>query len=840
MNGYTEERYQMCGEGKFLIGNFTPKFKYNNGYKKFNSGKSLVYHMEKFFKCFACSFETNNRLLLKRHTIDHFDNLMECLYCNFKTNRRKTLNKHTQKHTKTSILFECLKCNFESFSNSKLKIHSCDKWNEKLEKEYRCFICKSLLNSRHKLRAHIKHHNKNILDIKYSSELNLSKLKTINYIQKTKKQKSKHFKNHLVENISLLICPFCPFLGKQKLELKLHILNHLDNSVMPSYPKFEANIKIDGLKYDETVEEPDAYQITVDLESSADIDNNNVFRCPKCDFKTTVEKEMKMHLKKHLQVLQCKDCNFITYLNRKLQDHYKEAHSNKKRVYKMKEIPKTSDKENSLVQKDENISSDFKCFDCSFKTCSRDKFKIHMTECQSAPQNLNCSVCNFISQDKEELRIHVLKHYENQKVKCPECHLEVNQRFYKMHVMKHSNVKIHNCSLCSYGTNRLYHLKRHTWQVHSSTKVLKCSKCTFESRDRKEYRSHVLSHEKVVMKCPECDFEMSARYYKQHILTHSENKLFRCGLCPYSASKVNYLRNHIEKKHSEPKILTCSSCSFETTERIELRKHFRKEHKKTEKKQCNVCFMEMDSQYIRKHMVIHSEVKHHKCPFCTYKTNRRAHIKKHLMNVHSNVKLLTCSNCDFKTRERKELRKHVILNHENEIVKCCECRFKCLADSFGEHITTHVNSEFIQCSTCSFKCTSRSDLKSHLLLMHPERKWIKCKVCSFETLDREQFENHLVTHAETKIYKCPDCSYETPKRYHMNRHLVVHSNFKSIKCPHCNFMAKCNEYLQSHLLTHAKPVHECSECDYKTNRKKQLKQHLIIHMIKEDKNDTLS
>ena len=78
----------------------------------------------------------------------------------------------------------------------------------------------------------------------------------------------------------------------------------------------------------------------------------------------------------------------------------------------------------------------------------------------------------------------------------------------------------------------------------------------------------------------------------------------------------------------------------------------------------------------------------------------------------------------------------------------------------------------IKCRECGFSFDKRSDLKIHILALHPRQ--YTCKTCSqtFET--RIAFELHQKEHSTTKTFKCDLCDQTFFTKWRLGKHVKQH------------------------------------------------------------------
>nr|CAH7755064.1 unnamed protein product [Callosobruchus chinensis] len=110
---------------------------------------------------------------------------------------------------------------------------------------------------------------------------------------------------------------------------------------------------------------------------------------------------------------------------------------------------------------------------------------------------------------------------------------------------------------------------------------------------------------------------------------------------------------------------------------------------------------------------------------------------------------------------------------------------------------------------------------------------------SNETLDSHILRNHpdFVESIRGKIHECTQCGYRTVRKNTLTRHMLTHPGMATeliiFTCEYCTATFKSKKSLQSHIVrehrdfsaTLSSKIHRCTNCDYKTTRKRCLENH---------------
>ncbi|KAF5278204.1 hypothetical protein FQR65_LT15746 [Abscondita terminalis] len=148
-----------------------------------------------------------------------------------------------------------------------------------------------------------------------------------------------------------------------------------------------------------------------------------------------------------------------------------------------------------------------------------------------------CYVCNYGTNDKENLTDHIFSH-----------------RF--------------NCSQCKYTTPDAFMLRSHL-QIHSTIGSLRCKVCKFTCGEIDSFDKHMSKHDTL---------EIDKKFNRKD--------LFECSDCRYSTiSEVSFVRHVRMCFNCRTKKIKCKKCEYTTSEEKRLEQHVIDEHELNQK--CN-------------------------------------------------------------------------------------------------------------------------------------------------------------------------------------------------------------------------------------------------------------
>nr|CAI5823101.1 unnamed protein product [Callosobruchus analis] len=324
--------------------------------------------------------------------------------------------------------------------------------------------------------------------------------------------------------------------------------------------------------------------------------------------------------------------------------------------------------------------------------------------------------------------------------------------------------------------------------------------------------------------------------WKHTGLPSSNSKFYSCVQCSRTFNTKTLLDEHLLRRHPKlaalvsSKIHECTDCDYKSTNKSNFEQHRARGVDSTISTctQCKAPFMNeqiMGEHVIKDHpnFIASISCKIYECVYCAYKTTfpeRNCQINS---SPHKPIKY-DCKQC-HKIYTRK-------ITFDDHIVK-----------KHPEHIAL-VSSDVLECRRCDYKTTYKRYLHKHKL-KHPSVNNTHCntKFKTKTTLFNHIVQNHpsFASSVTSKVYECSKCSYKTTRRYLLDRHLLNHadvtSKFQLSKCERCNVTFKGKQLRDAHILKEhpnfigsvTSRIHECTNCNYKTTFKFNLKKHMLKH-----------
>ncbi|XP_055378287.1 zinc finger protein 493-like isoform X2 [Condylostylus longicornis] len=222
------------------------------------------------------------------------------------------------------------------------------------------------------------------------------------------------------------------------------------------------------------------------------------------------------------------------------------------------------------------------------------------------------------------------------------------------------------CKICEKLFSNQGGLTVHMKIKHSIMKdPYKCSFCekTFERKSRLEIHenAHLPSEERKQLSCPHCEKKFnseSGRWSHIHSV-HDKKKAVICEECGKEFSTKHHLVKH-KISHSQEKNLQCPHCPAKFKAKVGLTAHIEIHG---ESFPCAICGVLLNTkQLLKKHMIVHSDVKNFKCNFCNKDFKRSKELNYHLI-THIGIKPFECRICSQKFVHDMTYRRHLKATH---------------------------------------------------------------------------------------------------------------------------------------------------------------------------------
>nr|XP_045596940.1 uncharacterized protein LOC123757423 [Procambarus clarkii] len=188
--------------------------------------------------------------------------------------------------------------------------------------------------------------------------------------------------------------------------------------------------------------------------------------------------------------------------------------------------------------------------------------------------------------------------------------------------------QVFQCHICSYSGTSRFHFNAHL-NTHYDHK---CAKCEFTAHTEPKLREHMQEEHGMSLDSNE-DLE-SIRVPR--VNAQGKVKTFKCKQCEYVAITKGDFWEHARSHIKSEKLLTCPKCPFVTEYKHHLEYHLRN-HFGSKPFKCNKCnYSCVNKSMLNSHMKSHSNIYQYRCADCTYATKYCHSLKLHLRKYGHN------------------------------------------------------------------------------------------------------------------------------------------------------------------------------------------------------------
>ncbi|XP_014225389.1 zinc finger protein 91-like [Trichogramma pretiosum] len=501
-----------------------------------------------------------------------------------------------------------------------------------------------------------------------------------------------------------------------------------------------------------------------------------------------------------------------------------------------------------------NPQESFKCSSCTYTTPIEGHLikhlkthRVNCTVCKESFENgsvfdehkktcnivetLSCEHCTFKTPFKRAFRNHILRHVEQIKVRREK--RVKNKAVLDLPPPSESNefslslLFYAICQSCEDTKDENNKFKKQCKKCCTKLK-LHCLKCTAECESLDDIVCHLKEEcgvpEVVVDQCLNCgkilkNYATLKRHYEWCAVAAN----ITCTLCPYKTKYEKCLLRHM---HSHTKI---------DERKIKIRKNVSEKSSGVLmfcKRYCPSCNESVENSPFKNVMWCTKCQSHYiwQCSKCEEKTDKYAKMAYHVKNYcFSSNSPKDCSKCGKKFRNPVTLGKHMTYCGKAAHYQCEQCPFKTkFRQSFKNHSQCHMQKSVSMDE-------SFNDGRANTSLLQLFLRY--CSTCN-ETVENSPFKNEkFCEKCKTEyILQCAKCD----KRFPTYRNMVYHARNTCEKTQTMNVCPKCGEAIAKHgrYSRHVKYcgtnfTFNCNDCFYQTNKKENLRSHILTHMNKQ-------
>lgn len=458
-----------------------------------------------------------------------------------------------------------------------------------------------------------------------------------------------------------------------------------------------------------------------------------------------------------------------------------------------------------VMHKGEPRKITWKCNICENSFLKSSELRLHLKKAHDRPfkkykgrQNKKwiCYLCNP-KNDTFQRELPLIEHLQtvhDVKYKCSVCkelfthNLKLTRHYKDSHPDVENPYECKECQKTFRGGNSL---NEHISLVHKGIQKEKphlCQTCGKSFTIASKLEKHVkIVHDKIQPQCPQCDekFKSFSTLYS-HIAFIHKGKTFDCKICDAKfLSSQSGLRRHMNEQHGDipRERFKCEKCEKVFFNKSVLKKHVEKIHEgKVFTYQCLICQEIFTSE---KSMRSHNRYDHEgkkldECPTCKKKFKGKHNLRKHIECVHEKKYPYLCTLCGKHFQQTGTLKQHIDMQHDNkhanEIHQCQFC-----GKSFNGHplkLKNHVKYNHEQKKSkipCPMGCKGAYfDIQKHIDNVHEKKNLgsCECKFCNKTFMSKSNLKTHVrIVHEGARPFGCEFCGKTFTTKQHRDLHV---------------------------------------------------------------------
>ncbi|XP_030755629.1 uncharacterized protein LOC115881991 isoform X7 [Sitophilus oryzae] len=258
--------------------------------------------------------------------------------------------------------------------------------------------------------------------------------------------------------------------------------------------------------------------------------------------------------------------------------------------------------------------------------------------------------------------------------------------------------------------------------------------------------------------------------------------------------------------------------------------------------------------------------KGYKCSTCGYRASKYFLLKRHEV-VHLPLEkreMYSCLHCSKRYTQKINLIHHLIIVHpetmperQKQIYRCSKCNFKSVKmSSLKRHRKIHLpdrQREIYCCAHCHLTYWSRKRITTHLYRLHRgcipkarNKTLYMCSSCDFQTPHQVEFQLHRTAHGRTdkekRSFTCPYCDKNFLGKTIFDHHLKYYrpcctmaaAKEATSQCPTPSYQTshkeRFKEHMESHLQRAERQFYICPHCDKKYTRRGHFIDHIVLNL----------
>ncbi|CAH4037843.1 unnamed protein product [Pieris brassicae] len=252
-------------------------------------------------------------------------------------------------------------------------------------------------------------------------------------------------------------------------------------------------------------------------------------------------------------------------------------------------------------------SDERNCYMCHKKFHKEHYLEYHYKKYHSdeANTNIECGQCKREFRNPKNLTRHLLNAHSDARdiMICDFCKKIYNSKYRLiLHINMHLNRRQWKCKKCEFSTNFRSSLRVHVINRHTIGKVI-CKICSKAFPNQERFENHKCKPRDGDDICPICG-KSGIKRLQRHIHSHTTDRKFKCDRCPAAYKSRTALRVHIDS-HDGLRRLKCEYCPMTFRSGPVLIKH-RRTHTGEKPFVCKICQKGFTGNYnLKVHMKVH-------------------------------------------------------------------------------------------------------------------------------------------------------------------------------------------------------------------------------------------
>ncbi|EDV96636.1 zinc finger protein draculin [Drosophila grimshawi] len=286
--------------------------------------------------------------------------------------------------------------------------------------------------------------------------------------------------------------------------------------------------------------------------------------------------------------------------------------------------------------------------------------------------------------------------------------------------------------------------------------------------------------------------------------------------------------------HSDLRPHKCSECGKCYRQAVNLKNHITTAHERKKQFACTECPKSFAlKERLKLHMRLHSGEKPYPCSLCEKRFARGGQLQQHVVSHHkTSIQQFNCTHCSASFSTNANLRVHMERHEQGMEYRCFICE-----NEFPNELAlrTHINQEHhklrqFDCQICQKTIETDEDLASHLK-KHSSVKAHVCEVCNSYFTQKSQYNVHMRMHTGERPYQCRICQQTFAHSSVLKLHIRKHTGEKPFRCQLCTDEVAFSQL--AHLKNHMKKIHKqqkpymCPSCHEFFKIKVELQAHAV-------------